>query len=61
MRYSPEWRDGRKLLHREFQPHAVQRYRPIQVAQTHNLLGRLLQTPDRIMEHAKQCVLLRLR
>lgn len=59
MRCSPQWRDGRKLFHRILQPQVVQSYRPIRVAQTHNLLRRLLQTPERVLEHTKQCVSMR--
>lgn len=60
MPYGPEWRDGRKAFQREFHPHGVTRYRPVETQHTHALLRRLATSPDKIFDHIHQYVLMSL-
>ncbi|KAG6908815.1 hypothetical protein DXG01_003168 [Tephrocybe rancida] len=46
MEYGDLWRHHRRLLHQEFHSNAVTRFRPHELKATHNLLRRLLDSPD---------------
>jgi len=56
MPYGEYWREHRRLFHQEFHPTATLRYRPQEVKGTHQLLRRLLNTPDDWMSHLRQYV-----
>ncbi|KII83024.1 hypothetical protein PLICRDRAFT_47437 [Plicaturopsis crispa FD-325 SS-3] len=49
--YGEEFRTGRRLFHREFNPQASLRFRPLQLDVTHDLLRRLVVSPDQYSEH----------
>lgn len=55
--YGEEFRTGRRLFHREFNPQASLRFRPLQLDVTHDLLRRLVVSPDQYSEHIIQSVL----
>ncbi|KAJ4466342.1 cytochrome P450 [Lentinula lateritia] len=40
------WREQRRVIHHEFHPKAVTKYRPVELKAVHNLLKRLHQYPD---------------
>ncbi|KAJ3884434.1 cytochrome P450, partial [Lentinula edodes] len=40
------WREQRRVIHHEFHPKAVTKYRPVELKAVHNLLKRLHQHPD---------------
>lgn len=56
--YGAMWRECRKAFQREFHVNAVKRFRPIELHHSRKLLHRLLHSPDRFLEHLKQCVVL---
>lgn len=54
--YTPEWRDGRKAFHTEFNATAITTYRPAMLRETHKLLWSLLKSPEKFMSHTKKYV-----
>lgn len=55
-RLGERWKKHRKLFHRLFQPSAAPKFWPIQTSTAHDLLRRLLHTPEDLMEHLRLCV-----
>ncbi|KAF7977702.1 hypothetical protein HWV62_2964 [Athelia sp. TMB] len=53
MPYGEVWRSHRKAFHREFQPQFVSRHHPKQIKATHDLLRRLLTSPQDWYEHVR--------
>ncbi|KAF7975318.1 hypothetical protein HWV62_9741 [Athelia sp. TMB] len=51
--YGDLWRASRRVIHQEFKPLATQQYNPSQTKATRDLLHRLLESPDRWLEHLK--------
>ncbi|KII84582.1 hypothetical protein PLICRDRAFT_117752, partial [Plicaturopsis crispa FD-325 SS-3] len=49
--YGDTWRAMRRLLQREFSPHASLQYSPLVVEATHDFLRRLLESPDEFSAH----------
>ncbi|EKM49100.1 uncharacterized protein PHACADRAFT_214509 [Phanerochaete carnosa HHB-10118-sp] len=56
MRYNAFWRDARKAYHRELHPQAVQRFRPIVVRSSYELLRNLLRAPEKFNEHLRHAM-----
>ncbi|KAJ7101265.1 cytochrome P450 [Mycena belliarum] len=54
MRYGDSWRAHRRLFNEGFTAKVSEKYRPKQLAATHGLLRRLLQTPDDFLGHFNQ-------
>ncbi|KAF5310062.1 hypothetical protein D9619_010585 [Psilocybe cf. subviscida] len=53
MPYGSKWRSHRRVFHSEFQKSKAPKYWPIQTAQAHNLLARLLQSPLKLDLHLR--------
>ncbi|KAJ7237762.1 cytochrome P450, partial [Mycena rebaudengoi] len=51
MKYGDTWRTNRRLLRQAFTPAT---YQPLELAATHTLLGRLLDSPDAFYAHLRQ-------
>ncbi|KAJ7247336.1 cytochrome P450 [Mycena rebaudengoi] len=56
MKYGPRWRAHRRLLQNEFNPTASLRFRPKELAATHELLRRILRNPESVMDHFRQII-----
>ncbi|KAJ7247337.1 cytochrome P450, partial [Mycena rebaudengoi] len=56
MKYGPRWRAHRRLLQNEFNPTAALRFRPKELAATHELLRRILRNPESVMDHFRQII-----
>ncbi|KAJ7189263.1 cytochrome P450 [Mycena filopes] len=54
MGYGNKWRAHRRLFNQRFNPTALSKFRPHELAVTHRLLGRLLNTPDNFEQHLSQ-------
>lgn len=54
--YGKFWRKSRRMFHQEFRHDAVKNLHPEQLKARDELLRRLLDTPERWMEHLRQCV-----
>lgn len=54
--YDQEWRDARKIAHREFSAEACKKHRPVLIKETHKLLRRFLQSPEDFMDHMSKLV-----
>ncbi|KAK0200298.1 cytochrome P450 [Desarmillaria ectypa] len=53
MEYGNEWRAQRRLFQQEFNPIAVERYHQCELKATHELLRRLLDDPNKFIEHIR--------
>ncbi|KAF5364723.1 hypothetical protein D9757_012497 [Collybiopsis confluens] len=53
MAYGDEWRAQRKLFQREFNPQAAERFHPIEIRATHQLLGHILDKPKNYVRHIR--------
>ncbi|KAI0308770.1 cytochrome P450 [Amylostereum chailletii] len=51
MPYGPMWRQQRKIYHSTMNPNAIQKYKPLEVKATHDLLSNALQDPDALERH----------
>ncbi|KAJ7093420.1 cytochrome P450 [Mycena belliarum] len=51
--YGESWRAGRRLLHEQFQPTAVTRFKPQQTVASHHLMQRLLNSPVDFSAHIR--------
>ncbi|KAJ6607665.1 cytochrome P450 [Mycena sp. CBHHK59/15] len=51
MKYGDQWRAHRRLFHQELNETAAHRFRPKQLAASHELLRRILHNPDDVMDH----------
>ncbi|KAJ7697221.1 cytochrome P450 [Mycena rosella] len=51
MKYGDTWRTNRRLMNRAFNAKAARQYRPRELAATHALLQRLLNSPDAFFDH----------
>jgi hypothetical protein len=43
-------------MHQTFHPVAALRYRPLQLKAVHGLLRRMLEDPDQLIAHLRQCI-----
>ena len=55
--YGSAWRQGRKALHRFFDPTSVSQFYATQERHSGILLKRLLEAPDAFIEHLHLCVI----
>ncbi|KAJ7454671.1 cytochrome P450 [Mycena latifolia] len=55
-RYGDTWRTHRRLFHQEFQPIAVKLFHRQELQEAHNLIRRLLDTPDDYAKHFQHVV-----
>src|SRR2546421_778234 len=55
--YNDKWRKQRKILHRALVPRAIQKYKPIQDAESKRLLWDLIQTPQSFETHLNRYAL----
>ena len=51
--YGNEWRDHRRVFNQEMRSEAAVKYRPAQMVKVHDLLRRLITTPNLFSEHVK--------
>jgi hypothetical protein len=57
--YGDLWKAQRCICHQEFYAKAALRFRPQELLAAHDLLGRLLESPDDRMSHLRQHVLIK--
>ena len=57
--YNDKWRKQRKILHQALVPRAIQKYKPIQDAESKRLLWDLIQTPQNFETHLNRYALAR--
>ncbi|KAJ6529442.1 cytochrome P450 [Mycena vulgaris] len=53
MKYGDHWRVHRRLFHNVFHNEAAQLFQPKELIVTHELLRRILQEPDAVMDHLR--------
>ncbi|KAJ8495804.1 hypothetical protein ONZ45_g12698 [Pleurotus djamor] len=53
MPYGEKWRVHRKMFYKQFQPSIASQFWPIQVKEAHALLRRLLEQPDKMIDHLR--------
>ncbi|KAF8996018.1 cytochrome P450 [Cyathus striatus] len=53
MRYGDRWKIHRRMFHHQFQPAVAPVYWPTQTMEAHELLRRLLHTPNDLVEHLR--------
>lgn len=56
MAYGQWWRDHRRVFWQHMNQHAIEVYRPVQVAVIRKLLRKLLKTPDNFKQLIRLCV-----
>ncbi|KAJ6518519.1 cytochrome P450 monooxygenase [Mycena vulgaris] len=49
--YGALWREGRKLFHSQFQESVVPDLRPLQIKSAHNVLRRIIASPEDLIRH----------
>lgn len=54
MPYNSEWKEGRRMMHEHLNVKAAQEYRPQIMDEAHEVCRRLLENPDKFMEHLRQ-------
>ncbi|KAJ7116496.1 cytochrome P450 [Mycena epipterygia] len=55
-KYGDTWRTHRRLFHHEFQPTAVKRFHQQELQEAHNLIRRMLETPDDFAQHFQHVI-----
>ncbi|KAJ3505494.1 hypothetical protein NLJ89_g7384 [Agrocybe chaxingu] len=53
MAYGEPWRERRRLFQQHFHPNEIKIHQPREVEYTHKMLRRLLDSPERFMEHIR--------
>jgi cytochrome P450 len=54
--YNDKWRKQRKILHQALVPRAIQKYKPIQDAESKRLLWHLITTPQHFETHLNRYI-----
>ena len=55
--YGERFKEFRRMFHHTIGPRPVQDYQDMQEEETARLLLRLLEAPEKFIEHARQCVI----
>ena len=56
MRYGPQWRAHRRVLHQSLLPGPLARYEAARLRMTRDFLRRLLESPEAFLKHCETCV-----
>lgn len=56
MRYGPQWRAHRRVLHQSLLPGPLARYDAARLRMTRDFLRRLLESPEAFLKHCETCV-----
>lgn len=54
--YGDKWREHRRIIHQQFHIGSLAKYHTVLSEESRKLLRRLLQAPERFIEHTKQFV-----
>ncbi|TFK64565.1 cytochrome P450 [Pluteus cervinus] len=54
MPYGERWKTHRRLFHRQFQQSVAHRFWPLQLTEAHDLIRRLLHSPENLIDHLRR-------